>query len=94
MITRRPTKPPSEWPSWCYGPNDGDAKIVNSEEEIPIGWYCNIRPKELDISHLPVELLDHDELVSELIKRGISIDPTWGNAHMKRIIDSDISPAR
>lgn len=33
------------WPSWRYGPN-GEAKVFNSEEEVPVGWVESPQPEK------------------------------------------------
>lgn len=80
------------WPSWRYGPN-GEKAIFKAPEDVPFGWTSKQGTPEPIIELPPVVILDRDELVAELTERGIAINPTWGNAHMKRIIDGDISPA-
>ncbi len=78
----------SGWPSWRYGPF-GESAIFNSEAEVPYGWT-----KKAGEVYVPPESAFPDEatLVSQLEAQGITIDPTWGIAHMKRILDGDISP--
>lgn len=81
---------PKEWPGWWYGPN-GEGKIFEAAHEVPLGW----------VNHLghtlfkPVEpiVLDKDDLIRELTAKGIEINPIWGNAHMKKVLD-DCSTTR
>lgn len=79
------------WPSWRYGP-DGGSGIFYREEDIPLGWTTKLGVPEIPKEEKPTVVLDRNELVAELIRQNIPIKPTWGNAHMKRIIDGDSSP--
>jgi hypothetical protein len=78
------------WPDLRYGPN-GEQRLFYSADEVPLGWSDK---KYIPYINKPIILLNRDELVAELTKRNIRIDPTWGTAHMKRLIDSDTSTAR
>lgn len=82
--------PRTYFPSWRYAP-DGVGQIFNSEEEVPPGW--SRKPGDL-IVKLPkkaTEVLDGAALADALTKLNIDIKPTWGHAHMKRILDGDVS---
>jgi hypothetical protein len=76
------------WPDIRYGPS-GQIKLFYSPEEVPFGWTSD-KPS----THMSQvdELLDHDELIAKLTEMGVEINHTWGHAHMKRIIDGDVSP--
>lgn len=76
------------WPDLRYSPT-GEMKLFYSAEEVPADWTP--KPPQ-NINTKPTEVLDHDLLVSQLERLGIPIKPTWGDAHMKRIIDGDVSP--
>jgi hypothetical protein len=76
------------WPDIRYSPT-GEAKLFNAPSEVPPGW---VSKHPGDSVARPAEHLDHDALVLELTKRGIAINPIWGNAHLKRIIDGDSPP--
>lgn len=78
------------WPDLRYNPATGEAKLFFSAEEVPEGW--EVKPTDRIELHKPGVVLDRDELVAELVKRDIPVKPTWANAHMKRIIDGDVSP--
>lgn len=83
-MARRDRPPSPDWPHWFYGPN-GESAIFNSATEVPYGW---VKKPGLAFEPPPAtEILNKDELVAKLIERGIKIDPTWGNAHMKRMLD-------
>lgn len=79
------------WPAWRYGP-DGQSEIFDKEEDVPEGWTR--KPgDEPPVLTLPESIvLNKDELVAELCRLKIEIKPSWGNLHMKRILDGDISP--
>lgn len=79
------------WPAWFYGP-EGESVICKTEDEVPEGWARKAGRPEPTFEIATTVILDHDELVAELIARNIRIKPTWGDAHMKRIIDGDVSP--
>jgi len=80
-----------KWPDLRYDPNTGVTKLFYCAEEVPVGWV----EKKPRIVEAPVgTTLDREELVSELYKRGLAIDPLWCNAHMKKVIDLDISTHR
>lgn len=78
-----------EWPCWFYGP-DGHEEIFNSRAEVPSGW-TKLKPRVFE----PVDPLnvDEDSVRLELEKLGVVIDPTWGKAHLKKVLD-DRSPPR
>lgn len=77
------------WPSWRYSP-DGEGQIFNSPVEVPHGWTKKIG-QQLD-SLAPVEL-DKEQLVAALAALGVEINPIWGKAHLKKVLD-DCSPSR
>lgn len=88
-MARRTREPVNSWPSWRYGPY-GEAQIFNTESEVPHGWTK--KPGEI---YVPPEnhSLDRDDLVRQLNELGITINPIWGKAHMKKVIN-DFSPTR
>lgn len=88
---RRKTRPDLIWPSWRYGP-DGESAIFNSASEVPFGW--SRRPDFIQLDQVSSVDLNRDELVKALEEKGIEINPIWGKAHLKRILDGDISPTR
>lgn len=87
---RRRERPSDSWPSWRYGPF-GESGIFHSEVEVPSGWTK--KPGEIYIPPT-TNLLDRDSLIRQLQAADIEIDHTWGSAHIKRILDGDISPPR
>lgn len=90
-MRRRGVQPNQEWPAWRYGPS-GESAIFQSEEEVPNGWTKKPGiPDPEFVARAPVAL-NRDDLVAKLSEIGVEINPTWGNAHMKRIIDGDVSP--
>jgi hypothetical protein len=79
-----------KWPDLRYNPVTGEAKLFHEAKDVPLGWLTK-RPK-ITIPRVGV-VLDREQLVRELTDLGIEINPTWGTAHMKRILD-DRSSAR
>lgn len=79
------------WPSWRYGPN-GEAQIFQTEADVPRGWTRKPGVPEEPRPSRETVVLNRDELVATLQFRGVDISPLWGVAHMKRIIDGDVSP--
>lgn len=80
---------PVDWPAWYYGPN-GEAQIFNGPDEVPYGWVG--RPGQKFEPVTPV-IHDRDDLVNQLEAKGIAVDPRWGVAHMKKVLD-DSSTSR
>lgn len=76
------------WPSWRYGP-DGESGIFNSEEEVPTGWT---RKPGVPFVQAEQIQLDREDLVAQLTTQGIEVNPTWGKAHMKKVLDDSRTP--
>lgn len=74
------------WPSWRYGP-DGVGAIFQTEAEVPVGWTRKPGVPEVPYVHKGPTLYDRSKLIEELIDLGITPNPLWGNAHMKKVID-------
>lgn len=89
----KPDKGPV-FPAWFYGPNEGECDVFNSPEDVPEGWGRKPGVPETIIVVQTTEILNRDELVAELKARGIDINPIWGDAHLKRIVDGDVSSTR
>lgn len=86
-------KEPIKWPAWFYPADPADpGGIFFSEEEVPTGWARKRAVPETPIVVPPTANLDRDELIAKLKEQGVTLMHTWGNAHMKRIIDGDVSP--
>lgn len=80
---------PQTWPQAWWNPATGEERVFFSREQVPYGW-TDVKPT---IFEPPAGVeLDHDELVAKLTEMGVEINPLWGNAHMKRIIEGDVSP--
>lgn len=79
-----------KWPDLRYSPS-GEVKLFYSAEEVPDGWTTKA---QIEYKSLPTVVLNKEELIEELINRGIEIDPTWGNAQLKKVLDNDISSTR
>lgn len=83
---RRP-KIDRSWPAWRFNPITGDGEVFQCEEDVPEGWTG--APVELEIfEHTTFEPLDQEAILAALIDKGVDIDPTWGVAHMKKVLDS------
>lgn len=92
-MARIKQRPKEFWPAWRYDPA-GRGEIFQSAEDVPIGWTR--KPGDVYEARAepsPTTILDRDVLVAQLMEMEISIKPTWGNAHMQRIINGDASPA-
>lgn len=83
--------PREYWPSWRYAPN-GESKLCHSADEVPEGWSRKPDGPSTPLIKQDTQILDRTQLIAELMERRIPIKPTWGNAHMKRILDGDVSP--
>lgn len=75
------------WPAWRYGPN-GEKAVFPCEAGVPMGWTK--KPGEIMEPFAPrvSEVLDRDALIEALLDKDIDIGPTWGVAHMKKVLDS------
>lgn len=78
------------WPSWFYGPN-GEKGVFEKPEDVPVGWVRKLGVPERELEVRTTTILDRDILIAELLQLGIDINHTWGNAHMKKVIN-DASP--
>ena len=76
------------WPRWMYSPT-GEGQIFQKESDVPEGWVRKIG--DVYVKSGPV-VYDYDDLVRQLNEKNIEINPIWGLAHMKRILDGDVSP--
>ena len=92
-MRKRKEQPDWRWPSWRYGPG-GQSAIFQKEEDVPEGWTKKPDEAPEVFEERPVTVaLDGDFLRTELKKRGIEINPIWGHAHMKKVLD-DSDPTR
>lgn len=82
--SKTPVDPTKDiWPSWRYSP-DGEGRVFNAPEEVPFGW---VRRVPLAIEEVPVAPLNRLELVSKLEALGVTINPIWGLAQLKKELD-------
>jgi hypothetical protein len=86
----RPSGKSNKWPELFWSP-EGECKLFYSINEVPESWSTQ---KPIIVFNEASAPLNHDELIAELVKRDIEINPIWGDAHMKRILDGDISSTR
>lgn len=89
-MRRSREKPDTSWPSWRYGPY-GESAIFQRESDVPFGWTKKVGEVYVPPANFS---LDKEDLIRQLLDKGIKLNPTWGSAHMKRILDGDISPTR
>lgn len=75
------------WPGWRYG-TDGKGAIFQCEADVPEGWTR--KPGEPEEVFIPRAAVYHDqyELIAQLRDKGIEINPTWGVAHMHKVLTS------
>lgn len=75
------------WPGWRYGP-DGKGAIFQCESDVPEGWTR--KPGKPEEVFVPREVVYHnqDSLIAQLQAKDIDIDPTWGVAHMYKVLTS------
>jgi hypothetical protein len=78
-----------EWPCWFHGP-DGHSAVFNSPAEVPTGWT---RHKPAQFTAASPLQVDEEAVKAKLIELGVEIDPTWGRAHLQKVLN-DRSPSR
>lgn len=78
------------WPDLRYNLATGEAKLFLKPEDVPKGWVT--KPRLKLTSKQPV-VYDKQRLINQLQKLNVTIDPKWGVAHLKKVLD-DVSPAR
>lgn len=83
MNKKRERLPKISWPAWFHAP-DGDSAIFHSEEEVPDGWT---RQKQSEYEAPQPRAIDKDAVVARLKELGVFIDPRWGAAHLKKVLD-------
>jgi hypothetical protein len=71
------------WPDLRYGPN-GECKLFNAPHEVPEGWKQRADEEYTPPAAVP---LDREQLIKGLEDKGIVINPIWGRAHMKKVLD-------
>lgn len=79
-----------KWPDVRYDPATGEPTLFYQAKDVPFGWLTKrprIKTPKVGVYY------DKQELINQLTNLGIDINPTWGTAHMKRILD-DRSSAR
>lgn len=86
---KHPRKRPP-WPDLRYNIQTGEAKLFNNPEEVPEGWVVR---KAALFDKTEAKTFDRDELTAKLIAVGVQVDPKWGTAHLKKVLD-DVSPSR
>jgi hypothetical protein len=78
-----------KWPDIRYNPATDEAKLFYEAGDVPPGWL-----KKLQKTKTPKTSVYYDkqELLDQLTSLGIEADPTWGTAHMKKVIDEVQQP--
>ena len=71
------------WPDVRYSPT-GESKLFYEAKDVPFGWTDK---KPSMTATKPGKILDRQTLVNELELLGVEINPTWGVAHMKKVIN-------
>lgn len=89
MARQRREVNPIRWPSWRYGPN-GESAVFKQEADVPFGWTR--KPGDIYVPNTSLSV-DRDDVVGQLEALNVKIDPTWGKAHLKKVLD-DCSPTR
>jgi hypothetical protein len=78
---RRPAGP--LWPAWFFSPS-GDSAIFEKAADVPAGWVD--RQHEVHVTPEPLAV-DVEDTIKQLNDLGVWIDPTWGAAHLKKVLD-------
>jgi len=78
-----------KWPDVRYDPVTGKGELFYEAKDVPYGW---VHKPPLKITPRVGVELDKEDLLTRLQDLGVEINPTWSNAHMKRILDGDCSP--
>lgn len=72
------------WPDLRYDPLTGECKLFTCAEDVPEGW---IKKKAALFVNKVGPRYDREELEKRLTARGVTINPRWGLAHMKKVLD-------
>lgn len=63
-----------------------------AESFVPYGWTK--KPGEPFIPPPSPIIHDKADLLSQLVAKGIEVNPTWGTAQLKKVLDGDSSTTR
>jgi len=79
---------PTFWPAWYYSP-DGVGKVFERIQDVPYGWV-----KRPPLKFVPAKpyVVDKEKTIQALEKLGVTIDPRWGAAHLKKVLDDRSTP--
>lgn len=72
------------WPDLRYDPLTGDCKLFFSADEVPKGW---VQKRPSPFQQKLASTYDRHELEAQLRAKGVVINPRWGVAHMKKVLD-------
>lgn len=79
----RERRPANSWPAWFHAPN-GDSAIYQDQASVPNGWS---RKKQTPFIASPALSVDAEDTKKQLFDLGVWIDPRWGAAHLKKVLD-------
>lgn len=71
------------WPSWRYSP-DGEGRIFDKPQDVPNGWTRRVGQT---LKEVEPTVLSKTELIDQLTALGVEINPIWGTAHLKKVLD-------
>lgn len=73
------------WPDLRYNLATGECKLFFKPEDVPRGWVTH---KATRFTTTEPTLFNREDLIKQLIAKGVSIDPKWGTAHLKKVLDA------
>jgi hypothetical protein len=74
----------AEWPAWRFGP-DGDKALFEKPEDVPDGWTK--KPGQIFEAPEAKPDLCKETMIARLIDLKIKVDPRWGRAKLKEVLD-------
>lgn len=81
----RDRRPTNVFPAWFHAPN-GDSAVFQLQEDVPEGWSR----KRQSAYEAPTPLaVDKESVLARLCALNIFIDPRWGVAHLKKVLDEN-----
>lgn len=76
-------RPVQEFPGWFHSPS-GDCAIFEKAEDVPLGWAN----KPFTTYEAPTPpTVDVEDTIKQLTDLGVEINPIWGAAHLKKVLD-------
>lgn len=77
--------PKESWPAWFHAPN-GDSAIFQTRSEVPDGWT---RKKQSEYNAPTAVAIDKDATIARLKQLKIFVDPRWGAAKLKKVLEEN-----